>query len=868
MAVSRSVIGRTSKAVSRAVVGFRGTASASVIASWIASRQSSAAWYDVSDTLTLYQDTAGTTPIASVGDPVRLIVNKGGNADFDLLIHDNTKPGLYATRGGVPCVNLNSEAGYRCGADVTLEMPLFLALAQVFRSYAKQMLGVVRSSTGYLQLTASDGGQNRAQLITHASGLGGPSYNPHTSAFRLAPMSAPHVVHAQFEAGSHDLAVEDYPITSEANGWTTESDSAARISLGMATNSAESDADCDFFGGLVYFGEIGSDRAALVAELGQSIVRPLTDSDRNILVVGDSTGDGLNETIPISGGEWVYRWAERFATDNPTAYVEIRGWESGRYLPPIIIQDGTGDVIRIWNGSIAGSQPGEALGANFADMIAEIPTCDTVAINHGYNPVAAGNPENSFASQLLPLIESVKAEHSGAHMFLLRQPRVEADWDDALGDAGLDPWVDMIDELALLYDTDVIDIWQLYRDYGGTPADLYNPDKLHPSALGASLQEAEVDRVYKLSLPLETHRAGYLGFIKPNLLSNELLDTFTGGDLDDWTKSGGGTVASSTAQADTGRSASLAITDTGATQTSIAQTVDVTALAGETITLSVRRYIDVADGDTANSRLEMSSNGTGSPSTYVNAPQKWRGGWQWANLQLDLPADATSVTVTLYGRHSGDAATVYYSEASLVKGLTPSRVGADQGLVAESLAIDGASNQYATVDLPPDLLSNGCAIEFSALDVSAGQVVMSRGGIGSSNDRNGGHIELIGGFLAIGTGAGWRRALYTSGAKYRFVYDPEGSGHDKWRIFEDGTELTYTDSFASTAWASTSEPLYFGRRSGGTPQQMDGSLGTVKIWSRPQLPTDLGSPLIELGDIDGDTWRDVAGYRDADLVNY
>jgi len=48
-------------------------------------------WYDASDLTTLFQDTAGTTPVASDGDPVRLIKDKSGKG-HNLRLISGTAP--------------------------------------------------------------------------------------------------------------------------------------------------------------------------------------------------------------------------------------------------------------------------------------------------------------------------------------------------------------------------------------------------------------------------------------------------------------------------------------------------------------------------------------------------------------------------------------------------------------------------------------------------------------------------------------------------------------------------------------------------------------------------------------------------------
>ncbi|MDX1489405.1 MAG: hypothetical protein R3268_14440, partial [Acidiferrobacterales bacterium] len=53
---------------------------------------------DVSDTSTLFQDAAGTTPVTTAGDPVRLVLDKSGNGNHLTAPSDAARP-VYQTDG-------------------------------------------------------------------------------------------------------------------------------------------------------------------------------------------------------------------------------------------------------------------------------------------------------------------------------------------------------------------------------------------------------------------------------------------------------------------------------------------------------------------------------------------------------------------------------------------------------------------------------------------------------------------------------------------------------------------------------------------------------------------------------------------------
>lgn len=63
-------------------------------------------WYDPSDTATLFQDTAGLTPVTSDGDPVRRMEDKSGNGNHAIAPSDAARP-TYKTSGGLGWLEFN-----------------------------------------------------------------------------------------------------------------------------------------------------------------------------------------------------------------------------------------------------------------------------------------------------------------------------------------------------------------------------------------------------------------------------------------------------------------------------------------------------------------------------------------------------------------------------------------------------------------------------------------------------------------------------------------------------------------------------------------------------------------------------------------
>lgn len=71
---------------------------------------SPAAWYDPSDISTLFQDSAGTTPVAADGDPVGKMLDKSGNGNHLVQAVTSAQP-TYRTGGGLAWLSFNGTNG-------------------------------------------------------------------------------------------------------------------------------------------------------------------------------------------------------------------------------------------------------------------------------------------------------------------------------------------------------------------------------------------------------------------------------------------------------------------------------------------------------------------------------------------------------------------------------------------------------------------------------------------------------------------------------------------------------------------------------------------------------------------------------------
>lgn len=136
-----------------------------------------ALFLDASDVSTLFQDVAGSTPVAADGNPVGMWCDKGGD-DFHLLAaaDDTTRP-TYKTSGGLHWVEFDgSNDVLRRLESLELQQScsLFIA-ARVSPSAAGQTLfgqgySVTLASRYLMMRTVGEGGVDMTQLIANEEG--------------------------------------------------------------------------------------------------------------------------------------------------------------------------------------------------------------------------------------------------------------------------------------------------------------------------------------------------------------------------------------------------------------------------------------------------------------------------------------------------------------------------------------------------------------------------------------------------------------------------------------------------------------------------------------------------------------------------
>ena len=142
MSISRTLSRPISRAISRGISdGLGGSASAWSPTTLFANSENGA-WYDPSDLSTLFQDSAGTTPVTSDGDPVGKILDQSGNGNHLTQTTAAARP-LYKTSGGLHWLDFDGTDDWLESAAVDLSGT---NTASVFAGIRKERASVAGAS--------------------------------------------------------------------------------------------------------------------------------------------------------------------------------------------------------------------------------------------------------------------------------------------------------------------------------------------------------------------------------------------------------------------------------------------------------------------------------------------------------------------------------------------------------------------------------------------------------------------------------------------------------------------------------------------------------------------------------------------------
>lgn len=107
------------------------------------------AWYDPSDLSTLFQDAAGTTPVAADGDPVGLMLDKSGNGNHASQSVAASRP-TFREGGGLRWLEFDGVDDW-LRSSLSIQNEDELAISVAHRDYVTGCFYSSRSSRGPLQ---------------------------------------------------------------------------------------------------------------------------------------------------------------------------------------------------------------------------------------------------------------------------------------------------------------------------------------------------------------------------------------------------------------------------------------------------------------------------------------------------------------------------------------------------------------------------------------------------------------------------------------------------------------------------------------------------------------------------------------------
>ena len=210
------------------------------------------------------------------------------------------------------------------------------------------------------------------------------------------------------------------------------------------------------------------------AQTQQLMQKLVFNQSCNMIVLGDSTGDAIDE--------WVYLLAQKLAADFPTHTVQYRLWDTGtsNYAAATTIQTGSGaSTLTVWNASISGATALRFSGSDFTAGVrpASMGTDpDLVILSYGHNGGSAIENQISMTGAMTSLI----------NRFMPFVPIILIGQNPVTTDSTMAAKVRAFRALADEQNYGWIDVHAYFNQYA-VPIASYYVDTVHPNAAGSAL---------------------------------------------------------------------------------------------------------------------------------------------------------------------------------------------------------------------------------------------------------------------------------------------------------------------------------------------------------------------------------------------
>ena len=200
------------------------------------------AWYDPSDLSTLFQDSAGTTPVTAVGQPVGLLKDKSGRGNHASQSTTTARPTLQQDSGGRYYLSFDGVDDELAVSRSLSAYPLTLACAaKVSSDTLGGLLSVYGGAPPYYEIGKT---ATALQFVARIRGATTAAVDSYES---VGSLGSPHVLLASFSATSGDLIADGVNAgaagsNNNAFGTTTQF-RVGQGGLGKVANS--------FYGGII-----------------------------------------------------------------------------------------------------------------------------------------------------------------------------------------------------------------------------------------------------------------------------------------------------------------------------------------------------------------------------------------------------------------------------------------------------------------------------------------------------------------------------------------------------------------------------------------------------------------------------------------
>jgi hypothetical protein len=229
------------------------------------------AWYDPSDLTTLFQDSAGTTPVTASGQPVGMMRDKSGNGRHLTQATAAARPTYRTT--GYPHLEFDGiDDCMVSAATFTIQLPVWnIHIVSKAADMAGNVFGMIKDASNYAAARNSATATNRMTGGLREGTIGTTTVNTLSGA---VPLDTIKVVGTMSIVGTTDIVVNAGTPVTGANSWLAET-TIASCAIGINTSTAGGAAVAAvarFYGGIALKANPGTaNRAKTNSFLGRKV---------------------------------------------------------------------------------------------------------------------------------------------------------------------------------------------------------------------------------------------------------------------------------------------------------------------------------------------------------------------------------------------------------------------------------------------------------------------------------------------------------------------------------------------------------------------------------------------------------------------